>query len=123
MTPLRAVSASEVGIASARTIQGVRRYASVEPRRAYVVHILRSTRMAFTYDRPSRPFACNRSRLRRLRRALLLSPSLVLRTVRRWSERARTRKELLALPDRILQDVGLTRAYVVTETDKPFWRP
>jgi uncharacterized protein YjiS (DUF1127 family) len=79
--------------------------------------------MAFTYNLPNRPVAWNRSRLRRLRRTLLSSPSFVLRTVRLWSEQARTRKELAELPDRILQDVGLTRADVVTETDKPFWRP
>ncbi len=41
--------------------------------------------------------------------------------VRFWSERARQRRQLAALDDRMLKDIGLTRADVMSETDKPFW--
>jgi uncharacterized protein YjiS (DUF1127 family) len=39
-----------------------------------------------------------------------------------WSERARQRRLLAALDDRMLKDIGLTRADVAAESDKPFWR-
>jgi uncharacterized protein YjiS (DUF1127 family) len=39
-----------------------------------------------------------------------------------WSERTRQRRQLAALDDRILKDIGLTRADVTSEFDKPFWR-
>jgi uncharacterized protein YjiS (DUF1127 family) len=39
-----------------------------------------------------------------------------------WSERARQRRALAALDDRMLKDIGLTRADVTVEFDKPFWR-
>jgi uncharacterized protein YjiS (DUF1127 family) len=39
-----------------------------------------------------------------------------------WSERARQRRTLAALDDRMLKDIGLTRADVAVESDKPFWR-
>ena len=40
-----------------------------------------------------------------------------------WHERARSRRQLQGFSDRMLQDIGLTRAQVEVETDKPFWRP
>lgn len=42
--------------------------------------------------------------------------------VREWRRRARSRAELAALDDRTLRDIGLTRADVWQEIDKPFWR-
>ena len=39
-----------------------------------------------------------------------------------WSERARQRRELLQFDDHLLQDIGLTRAEAIVETEKPFWR-
>ena len=39
-----------------------------------------------------------------------------------WSERRRQRRALEALPDHLLQDIGLSRADAVNEADKPFWR-
>jgi uncharacterized protein YjiS (DUF1127 family) len=39
-----------------------------------------------------------------------------------WLERARERRELLALDDRALQDFGASRADAAREGDKPFWR-
>jgi uncharacterized protein YjiS (DUF1127 family) len=38
-----------------------------------------------------------------------------------WQERARQRRQLMALDARMLQDVGLTRADAVREAGKPFW--
>jgi len=39
-----------------------------------------------------------------------------------WLERARERRQLLALGDRALQDFGASRADAAGEGDKPFWR-
>ncbi|MFQ6021783.1 MAG: DUF1127 domain-containing protein [Acidiferrobacterales bacterium] len=38
-----------------------------------------------------------------------------------WQERARQRRHLMELDDRLLGDIGLTRADVVREASKPFW--
>ena len=40
-----------------------------------------------------------------------------------WQQRARDRRQLEALNDRMLRDIGLTRADVFAEASKPFWRP
>jgi uncharacterized protein YjiS (DUF1127 family) len=39
-----------------------------------------------------------------------------------WRERARQRRQLRTLSDRMLRDIGLTRADVMAESSKPFWR-
>ncbi|MFQ5545373.1 MAG: DUF1127 domain-containing protein [Acidiferrobacterales bacterium] len=39
-----------------------------------------------------------------------------------WWDRTRQRQHLLQLDDRLLKDVGLTRADVERETAKPFWK-
>ncbi len=39
-----------------------------------------------------------------------------------WSERTRQRRELLRLDDRLLRDIGITRAEATAEAEKPFWR-
>lgn len=39
-----------------------------------------------------------------------------------WLERARQRRALQRLDDRMLRDIGLTRVDVARESDKPFWR-
>jgi uncharacterized protein YjiS (DUF1127 family) len=39
-----------------------------------------------------------------------------------WHERARQRRQLACLSDRMLRDIGLTRADVWAESSKPFWR-
>jgi uncharacterized protein YjiS (DUF1127 family) len=43
--------------------------------------------------------------------------------LRLWRERARQRRQLAAMDDRLLQDIGLSRAQVEAEFQKPFWRP
>jgi uncharacterized protein YjiS (DUF1127 family) len=40
-----------------------------------------------------------------------------------WQQRARDRRQLETLNDRMLRDIGLTRADVFAEASKPFWRP
>jgi uncharacterized protein YjiS (DUF1127 family) len=42
--------------------------------------------------------------------------------VKRCVERARQRHALAELDDRLLQDVGLSRADVTSEVEKPFWQ-
>jgi uncharacterized protein YjiS (DUF1127 family) len=42
-------------------------------------------------------------------------------TLVRWRERARQRHALLDLDDRILADIGITRAAAEAEARKPFW--
>lgn len=39
-----------------------------------------------------------------------------------WLERGRQRRHLRRLDDHMLKDIGLSRADVAMETDKPFWR-
>ncbi len=46
----------------------------------------------------------------------------LVETVLTWRERARGRRVLAGLDDHTLRDVGLDRAAVSGEIDKPFWR-
>ena len=46
----------------------------------------------------------------------------VVMTLLDWQERARQRRQLLALDDRALQDFGRSRADAACEGYKPFWR-
>jgi uncharacterized protein YjiS (DUF1127 family) len=39
-----------------------------------------------------------------------------------WQERERQRRHLMALDNRLLSDMGLSRADAVAEYSKPFWR-
>ena len=39
-----------------------------------------------------------------------------------WRERARQRRQLRSLNDRMLRDIGITRADVLAKSSKPFWR-
>jgi uncharacterized protein YjiS (DUF1127 family) len=39
-----------------------------------------------------------------------------------WHERTRQRRHLQSLSDHMLRDIGLSRADVRAEADKPFWR-
>lgn len=42
--------------------------------------------------------------------------------VSEWSERRRARTHLYQMPDYILSDIGVSRAEVESEYDKPFWK-
>lgn len=50
--------------------------------------------------------------------AATAAPRLVLS----WYVRHQQRHDLAALDDRALKDLGLSRADVAREVDKPFWR-
>ena len=39
-----------------------------------------------------------------------------------WMERSRTRRQLRALDDRILEDIGITRDQAIVESGKYFWQ-
>jgi uncharacterized protein YjiS (DUF1127 family) len=39
-----------------------------------------------------------------------------------WADRRRSRSHLYQMPDYILSDIGVSRAEVETEYQKPFWR-
>lgn len=43
-------------------------------------------------------------------------------TLGEWRRRIRDRRELAALDDRILSDIGITRAEALYLANKPFWR-
>jgi uncharacterized protein YjiS (DUF1127 family) len=40
-----------------------------------------------------------------------------------WSERVAMRRQLEAMPERLLADIGLGQAQVAREVQRPFWRP
>lgn len=44
-------------------------------------------------------------------------------TLQLWRARAAGRRELLALDERSLHDIGISRAQARQEAAKPFWRP
>ena len=39
-----------------------------------------------------------------------------------WAERRRTRNHLYQMPDYMLRDIGVSRAEVEEEFNKPFWQ-
>jgi uncharacterized protein YjiS (DUF1127 family) len=39
-----------------------------------------------------------------------------------WQERARQRRLLALMDDRLLRDIGISRAEIAREAEKPFWR-
>ncbi|TCS64779.1 DUF1127 domain-containing protein [Varunaivibrio sulfuroxidans] len=47
----------------------------------------------------------------------------LVKTVNTWVKRHQGREALLHLDDRMLADIGLTRADAYMEVRKPFWRP
>ena len=43
-------------------------------------------------------------------------------TVVAWEHRARERRTLAEMPDRLLKDLGISRVDARRESEKPFWR-
>ena len=58
------------------------------------------------------------------RRASFIGEGLVnlFNQVNAWSERRRARNHLYQMPDYILHDIGVSRAEVEGEYEKPFWK-
>lgn len=61
------------------------------------------------------------TRLRQLASRLAQAVSGSVDRLQTWPLRAQARRDLLELSDRTLLDVGLTRAEVLREANKPFW--
>lgn len=55
-------------------------------------------------------------------RALWLSLARLIDAVLDWQERAHQRHHLSGLDDRLIRDMGLSRADVDEEIHKPFWK-
>lgn len=53
---------------------------------------------------------------------LTAAPSRLLNTVRTWRRRSRERAQLGALSDRMLSDIGITRADAIFLSNRPFWK-
>jgi uncharacterized protein YjiS (DUF1127 family) len=77
--------------------------------------------MALTHaENPARLETDGAQRLQLARLVPILRQLLALLTL--WHARAQQRRQLVALNDRELRDIGLTRANVAEEFLKPFWR-
>ena len=59
---------------------------------------------------------------RRARHARRSISGRLVATLREWRRRARDRGQLARLDDRMLRDIGLTRADAEFLSNKPFWR-
>jgi uncharacterized protein YjiS (DUF1127 family) len=46
----------------------------------------------------------------------------VLATVREWGRRSREREQVSNMDERMLKDIGITRAEALRLSSKPFWR-
>ena len=57
----------------------------------------------------------------RWRDRLLRTGGRLLERLLAWLDRANQRHRLAMLDDRMLKDIGLTRAEVTYEVQKPFW--
>jgi uncharacterized protein YjiS (DUF1127 family) len=79
---------------------------------------MRSTlELQFPLSRPRSSLAL------RLAAGVLTGLYLAFELLAHWQERARQRRHLQALDDRLLRDIGLSRADVEFETRKRFWMP
>ncbi len=50
------------------------------------------------------------------------NPASLVERLELWADRRRERRALMACPDGLLKDVGLSRADALCEAEKPFWR-
>ena len=53
---------------------------------------------------------------------LAVTPGQTLLMLENWAVRANQRRRLIDLPDYLLKDIGVSRADIFRECDKPFWR-
>ena len=52
----------------------------------------------------------------------ILTLARIVETLDLWHQRARQRRRLAGLDDRMLSDIGSSRASAEWESRKPFWR-
>lgn len=76
--------------------------------------------MSQSLERPFAPTAT--VSLRSATNGFALWLTRVLDGVLEWSERRQQRRDLMALPDHLLADIGISRADALREADKPCWR-
>jgi uncharacterized protein YjiS (DUF1127 family) len=67
-------------------------------------------------------FALPGARVPRRDRVLQKLASVTVARLLRWHELARQRRTLRTLDDRMLKDIGVTRADAEREASRPFWR-
>jgi uncharacterized protein YjiS (DUF1127 family) len=79
--------------------------------------------MSVTHFQP-RPAACSQAATRRRTALDDLSDAAqsFVATLRTWRQRLRERDQLSRLDNRMLSDIGLSRAEAVYLASKPFWR-
>jgi uncharacterized protein YjiS (DUF1127 family) len=76
--------------------------------------------IAVVWEAPAQRYGLVTTRVWRIIRLLLARSLDALRT---WQQRSRERRDLLSLSERLLRDIGLSRAAVEREACQPFWRP
>ena len=75
---------------------------------------------AMGWESPAQRHELVTARFWQIIRSLLARGLDALRT---WQQRSRERCDLLSLSERLLRDIGLSRAAVEQEACKPFWLP
>ena len=70
------------------------------------------------WELPTQRHGLVTARFRRIIRSLLARSLDALHT---WQQCSRARRDLLSLSERLLRDIGLSRAAVEQEACKPFW--
>jgi uncharacterized protein YjiS (DUF1127 family) len=75
---------------------------------------------AMGWESPAQRHGLVTARFRRIIRSRLARSLDALHT---WQQRSRERRDLLSLSERLLRDIGLSRAAVEREACKPFWYP
>ena len=71
---------------------------------------------------PGTRIALARVRRRAMRPLFRQALRRVFTALREWRHRSRERAELARFDERMLSDIGITRAEVWREINKPFWR-
>jgi uncharacterized protein YjiS (DUF1127 family) len=75
---------------------------------------------AIRFEDVSQPIA--KLRRRSVLHSARLAAARALAGCRKWRRRAKDRAQLATLSDRMLADIGITRAEARFQSDKPFWR-
>lgn len=74
-----------------------------------------------TYVIDSR-YSCRETWAASIRSGLGCSLLRIRQTLELWYDRQRQRRQLIALDDHLLRDIGIDRISALKEASKPFWR-